>query len=105
MAPSYNGAQRLNGPETPRGANAALSGVHLQVGAYASKADAEKQLALVRQTGGPQIAALAAEARAALSNGKTVFRARFIGVDPVQAGMLCNDLRRRQIDCLVAKPE
>lgn len=95
------GASRLNGPSAAPPAN----GVHLQVGAYASKADAEKQLASVRQQGGPAVSALTGEALAANANGKPVFRARFVGVDPAQAGNICNDLRRRQIDCMVARPE
>jgi D-alanyl-D-alanine carboxypeptidase len=101
MAPPP-GASRLNGPAMPA---AAANAVHLQVGAYASKAEAEKQLSSVRQQGGTAVAALAGEAMAAVSNGKPVYRARFTGVDPAQAGTICNDLRRRQIDCMVARPE
>jgi hypothetical protein len=96
------GASRLNGPAARA---AVANAVHLQVGAYASKAEAEKQLSVVRQQGGATVAALSGEAVAAVSNGKSVFRARFTGVDPAQAGSICNDLRRRQIDCMVARPE
>jgi D-alanyl-D-alanine carboxypeptidase len=100
------GASRLNGPAvSPAPSAVAANAVHLQVGAYASKAEAEKQLSAVRQQGGATVATLAGEAVAAVSNGKPVFRARFTGIDPAKAGGICNDLRRRQIDCMVARPE
>ena len=91
------GASRLNGP--------VANGIHLQVGAFATKAEADRHLAQVQAQAAATLGSYPAQSIQAVSNGKTVFRARFTGVDPAAAGNICNDLRRRQIDCMVARAE
>jgi D-alanyl-D-alanine carboxypeptidase len=95
-------AFRLNGPNT-----ASTSGgpIHIQVGAYATKADADKQLASVKAALPQVLGPYASQAIAATTGGKSVFRARFVGFDGATAGNVCNELRRRQIDCMVTKAE
>jgi D-alanyl-D-alanine carboxypeptidase len=96
------GASRLNGPAP---AATAGTGIHIQVGAFNSKAEADRRLAEVQAQAGTLLANYPIASTQAVANGKTVFRARFTSVDPASAGNVCNELRRRNIDCMVAKPE
>jgi D-alanyl-D-alanine carboxypeptidase len=92
-------------PAARLGVPVVAGGVHLQVGAYATSADAERQLAAVKAAAPELAGTLTGRAIPAEANGKAFFRARFVDVDAGAAGRLCNDLRRRQIDCLVVKAE
>jgi hypothetical protein len=38
-------------------------------------------------------------------SGRTLYRARFTGLDAAAAAAACSELRRKQIDCLVAQAE
>ena len=104
-APQAVSAQRSNlaGPVTP--AVSATGPYQIQVGAYASEADARRQLDTVNGQTGALLAPFPALVTAATANGKTVFRARYSGFDTANGGTICNELRRRQIDCMVAKAE
>jgi D-alanyl-D-alanine carboxypeptidase len=98
-------AYRLNGP-TPAAPQAPAAGaLQIQVGAYATRADAERQLASVREKAADLVAPYQSAAVEAQSQGRPIFRARYVGLDQASAGKICNDLRRRQIDCMVAKAE
>ena len=77
----------------------------IQVGAYATEADAQRQIANVRNQTGSILAAHQAVVISGQNNGRTVFRARLTGFDVSTGGNICNELRRRQIDCMVAKAE
>ena len=69
------------------------------------EAEAERQLASARERAGSVLAGGQSVAIATQSNGRTVFRARFAGFDAARAASVCTELRRKQIDCLVAKAE
>ncbi|MBV1695556.1 MAG: serine hydrolase [Hyphomicrobiales bacterium] len=89
---------RLAGP-------GAAGGVALQVGAYGTPVEAQRQLERTRQTAAAHLASASAETVPAMVNGKQVYRARFMGLAPAAAATACIELRRQQIDCLVARAE
>jgi D-alanyl-D-alanine carboxypeptidase len=107
-APRQQVASRSNlaGPMAAAPAAAAATGPYqIQVGAYATESDARRQIEQVKTTTGALLAAYAGVVVAATANGKTVYRARYTGFDTANGGTVCNELRRRQIDCMVAKAE
>jgi D-alanyl-D-alanine carboxypeptidase len=80
-------------------------GFHVQIGAYQSVAEAERQLAAVREK-----AAAALRNRAPLTvqfklGDKLFYRARYAGFDAQSAAAACGELKRLQVDCLVMKAE
>lgn len=80
-------------------------GVVVQVGAYATPAEAQRQLERTRATAPSHLAAANAATVPATVNGKQVYRARFLGLAPAAAATACTELRRQQIDCLVARAD
>jgi D-alanyl-D-alanine carboxypeptidase len=98
-------ASRLNGPATTAATPPGIGPIQIQVGAYATRADADKQLASVKAAVPQLLANHNGQAIAANASGKPIYRARFIGFDGATAGNICNELRRRQIDCMVTKAE
>jgi D-alanyl-D-alanine carboxypeptidase len=96
-------AYYLSGPA--RTAPAAAVGVEIQIGAFSSVQEAERQLGLARSKAGDLIGAAPGAAQAASANGRAIWRARFGGFQSQQASNVCTELRRRQIDCLVVRAE
>jgi D-alanyl-D-alanine carboxypeptidase len=96
--------QRLSGPAAPAPATAA-GGMVVQIGAYASVADAERQLQAVRGKAGDIVGNSPALTQMASTGGRTVVRARFGGFDQPRASAACAELKRRQIDCLVTRAD
>ena len=96
IAPTY----RLNGP--PPSLPAA---VEIQIGAFSSAAEAQRQLELTRSKAADLIGRAPGVTQPTIANGRPLWRARFSGFDVSAAGGVCTELRRRQIDCLVTKPE
>jgi D-alanyl-D-alanine carboxypeptidase len=84
---------------------AATGPYQIQVGAYATESDARRQIDQVKTQTGALLSPFAGVVIAATANGKTVYRARYTGFDTANGGTVCNELRRRQIDCMVAKAE
>ncbi len=98
-APAYH----LSGP--PRAAPPAPGGVEIQIGAFSSASEAERQLGLTRGKAGDLIGSAPGVAQPASANGKPIWRARFGGFQAASASNVCSELRRRQIDCLVVRPD
>ncbi len=96
-APAYH----LSGP--PRAAPAASA--EIQIGAFSSAAEADRQLGIARGKAGDLIGTAPAVTQPTTANGKPVWRARFGGFQAAQATVVCTELRRRQIDCLVVRAE
>ena len=96
----------LQGP-VPRARAPAASrqgSVEIQVGAYAQASEARSRLENARSL----VAGLATAGMATPMvnvNGRSLFRARFTGLDSAQAAAACSELRRRQVDCLVTQAE
>lgn len=100
--PSY----RLQGPDpaaTRAPASPATGTVSIQVGAYATAAEAKRQLDAVRARyrSLPQQAMPSTEP--IQTGGRTLYRARFLGLDTSSATAACTELRRLHVDCHVAR--
>ncbi len=80
-------------------------GFEIQVGAYATAADADRALAVVRQSASDVIGNGVARTIAVRKDTRQVFRARFAGFDSRSAAGACLELRRRRIDCFVMRAE
>jgi D-alanyl-D-alanine carboxypeptidase len=79
---------------------------HIQIGAFQTKAEAERQLASVRERARSVLGAHAAYMSQVKRGDKTFFRARYVGFDVrAAAADVCNALKRMEIDCLVIKAE
>jgi D-alanyl-D-alanine carboxypeptidase len=92
----------------PKGApKGAPKGVfHIQIGAFQTKGEAERQLASVSERAGTVLGAHAAHMSQVKRGDKTFFRARYIGFDAhASAAGVCSELKRMEIDCLVMKAE
>jgi D-alanyl-D-alanine carboxypeptidase len=79
---------------------------HVQIGAFQTKAEAERQLAAVRERAGTVLGAHAAYMSQVKRGDKTFFRARYVGFDAQTAAAgVCSELKQMEIDCLVMKAE
>ncbi|MEQ1713907.1 MAG: SPOR domain-containing protein, partial [Hyphomicrobium sp.] len=105
--PSY----RLQGP--PR-ANAvtsapvpagATSGFQIQVGAFASAGEAERQLATIKSRAGALLHSRPTLALPVRKGDRQLYRARFAGFDANGAANTCLELRRIGVDCFVMRAE
>jgi len=80
-------------------------GYHVQVGAYTSLAEAEKALVATLERAPTVLAEAAPRTIPVVSGSRRLYRARFVGLDSSAARNACEELRRRKIDCFVAKAE
>ncbi|MBS0242845.1 MAG: serine hydrolase [Proteobacteria bacterium] len=78
--------------------------VHIQIGAFPSQAEARARVEQVRRIL-PSLSVAGSATPTVAVNGRTLYRARFIGLDRQHAATACIELRRQQIDCLVARAE
>ena len=92
---------RLQQGDAPPSAGA----FHIQVGAYGSAEDAERQIVLVRQNAGPLLQGRSPVTLPVRKGTRQLYRARFAGFDANAAAAACLELRRRQIDCFVMRAE
>ncbi len=78
----------------------------VQVGAYQTEGEAERQLAWVRQRAGSVLGAHAPHMSQVRRGDKVYFRARYVGFDARSAAdHACTELKRLEIDCLVMRAE
>jgi D-alanyl-D-alanine carboxypeptidase len=77
----------------------------IQIGAFQSAAEAERQLAMVRERAGGHLAAGTPVTLPVQQGPKSFFRARYSGFDASAAARACGELKRLKIDCLVVKAE
>jgi D-alanyl-D-alanine carboxypeptidase len=78
----------------------------IQIGAYQTQGEAERQLATVRQRASSVLGAHAAHMSQVKRGDKVYFRARYVGFSGQDAAAgVCNELKRLDIDCLVMKAE
>jgi D-alanyl-D-alanine carboxypeptidase len=95
-------------PQTERSPQAAASfkaGFAVQVGAYSSEAEARRQLQAAQARAGAVLGGRPPLTQRIENSGKQYYRARFSGFDAHEAASACSQLKRQQIDCLVAKLE
>jgi D-alanyl-D-alanine carboxypeptidase len=89
----------------PAPATTARSAFQIQIGAFQSAAEAERQLAMVRERAGSLLAAGTPVTLPVQQGQKSFFRARYSGFDATAATKACDELKRLKIDCLVVKAE
>ncbi|KAB2919777.1 MAG: D-alanyl-D-alanine carboxypeptidase [Hyphomicrobiaceae bacterium] len=94
---------RLKGPAAAAAAPA--GGFQVQIGAFQSIAEAERQLAAVRQRAGNALARHPDVTQPVRQGAKTLYRARYAGFDAQSATSICGELKRLKIDCLVMKAD
>jgi D-alanyl-D-alanine carboxypeptidase len=87
-------------------ASAPSGAYQVQVGAYQTHDEAERQLAWVRQRAGSVLGPRAPHLTQVKRGAKVFFRARYIGFDVRSAAdHACTELKRLEIDCLVMRAE
>lgn len=108
-------AYHLKGPVTPASfagaaaasppARAATQGgnFEIQVGAYGSLTEAERQIDFVRARADAVLAGHDGATPQVQKGNRTFYRARFAGFSSTKAADACIELRRRAIDCFVMK--
>lgn len=103
---SVPAAYRLNGPvgSAPSVAVPAPT-FQIQVGAFGSPAEAERNLATVRANTGTLLAGHTPVALPVQKGDRQLYRARFTGFDANAAARACLELRRMAVDCFVMKAE
>jgi D-alanyl-D-alanine carboxypeptidase len=82
-----------------------MGGFQIQIGAFQSQAEAERQLAAVRERAPVHLARAAAVTSQVKQGDKMLFRARYGGFEAAAAASACGELKRLKIDCLVVKAE
>lgn len=83
----------------------AAGGFEVQIGAFASTADAERALIAARGAAGGLLVAYPARTVPIAKDNRVYYRARFGGFDGPVAASTCAELRRAGIDCFVSKAE
>jgi D-alanyl-D-alanine carboxypeptidase len=89
----------------PAPAPAVRGAFQIQIGAFQSAAEAERQLAMVRVRAGGLLAAGTPLTLPVQQGQKSFFRARYSGFEASAAAKACGELKRLKIDCLVVKAE
>ncbi len=87
------------------GGKLAKGGAQIQVGAYLTAAEAERQLQTVAAKAGPLLTGARPLAIRARSGHRQVYRARYAGFARKSATSACDTLRRLGINCFVALDE
>jgi D-alanyl-D-alanine carboxypeptidase len=79
---------------------------HVQIGAYQTRGEAERQLATVSERAGTVLGDHSAYMSRIKRGDKIFFRARYVGFEAhASATGVCNELKQMEIDCLVMKAE
>ncbi len=75
----------------------------VQVGAFGTAAEAEARLREIRQNAGGLLAAAIDVTEPVAQGARTLYRARFAGLDAKPAAETCSALRRQRVDCFVTR--
>ena len=75
----------------------------IQVGAYATPAEAERQLEKISNQASRLVAGTEPVTQPVVAGDRKLYRARFAGFESGRATETCVELRRRSIDCFVMK--
>jgi D-alanyl-D-alanine carboxypeptidase len=103
--PPRSPTPRSREPAAQPAASAAARGFQIQIGAYQSAAEADRQLAAVRERANGLLAGGTPLTLPVQQGQKSFFRARYSGFDATAAAKACDGLKRLKIDCLVVKAE
>jgi D-alanyl-D-alanine carboxypeptidase len=86
-------------------AAAPSGGFAVQVGAFNSEQEARRGLQTARERAGSALGSASPLTQPVQAGGKQLYRARFAGFDAQGASAACQELKRRQVDCLVVRGE
>lgn len=104
-APMAQPSYHLKGPDAPvQAASPAAKGFEIQIGAFATAAEADKQLSQVRAQS-PVLAGYTPKRHSVKLGDKMLYRARFSGFDQASAQAVCAELIREKINCLALKAD
>jgi D-alanyl-D-alanine carboxypeptidase len=81
------------------------SGVEIQIGAFQSASEAQRQLAWVRQRATAVIGQHEAVTQPVKQGDKLFYRARFAGFDGAAAASACKELRALKVECLIMRAD
>jgi D-alanyl-D-alanine carboxypeptidase len=79
--------------------------VEIQIGAYADESEARARLRAVLASNPGVLSGAMPVTPVVRVGGRTLYRARFSGLDAATAASACTALRRHQVDCLVTRSE
>lgn len=105
IAATYRRPDAAPAPAPAPAVQTAAVEFHIQVGAFASAAEADRALVQALQKSGPLLAAATPLTRTIDKSGRQLHRARFAGFSAQSAATTCMELRQRQIDCFVMRAE
>ena len=78
----------------------------IQIGAFQSQAEAQRQLASIRERSGVLLGNRSPVTSEVRQNGKVLYRARYAGFEAQSAAAgACIELKRLSVDCLVMRAE
>jgi D-alanyl-D-alanine carboxypeptidase len=82
------------------------SGYQIQIGAFQSVSEAERQLATVSARAAGLLGSAAPVTQQVKQGDKVLYRARYAGFEAQPAAVnACSELKRLKIECLVVKAE
>lgn len=79
------------------------TGYDVQIGVYSSPTDAEQAMAAARSKAAHILGQSDPITMPLSKDGRQLYRARFAGFDSKSAANACNELRRMELDCFVAR--
>ena len=79
--------------------------MEIQIGAFQSADEAQRQLAWVRQRATAVVGQYAAITQPVKQGDKLFYRARFAGFNGPAAASACKELRALKVECLVLRPD
>jgi len=77
----------------------------IQIGAFNAASEARDRLEAARRLSPSLLSGASVATPAVHVNGRTLYRARFVGLDSGRAATACTELRRRKMDCLVTRAD
>jgi D-alanyl-D-alanine carboxypeptidase len=75
----------------------------IQVGAFDSENEAKERLTTARNSAKEQLGDASPFTEPVAKGDKTLFRARFAGLEKIQAELACKSLKRSEIPCMLLK--
>ncbi|MEZ5818842.1 MAG: D-alanyl-D-alanine carboxypeptidase family protein [Hyphomicrobiaceae bacterium] len=103
---AYLAARSPFDERAPHAVRSAPAGhAEIQIGAFTGAAEARERLEAARRMSPGLLDGAHTATPTVRVGGRTLYRARFVGLDAGTASSACTELRRRRIDCLVARPE
>jgi len=90
-------ASAQNAAKPPRG------GWMIQVGAFDSENEAKERLSAAQTSAKDQLGDASGFTEPVAKGDKTLYRARFGGLEKIQAELACKNLKRSEIPCMLLK--